>query len=207
MTVYETTTLDLASLRDFFSAATHHASVAMCQWTSGRVTLSLDELREAPLEEAAAELEIGDDLLTMVVLGVQGELGGQLILAFDDENGRKLAASLLGRAVSNSPEWSELDQSAVMETGNILASAYLNELTRLTCRKLVPTAPYFVQDFGASVLMQVLAAQSLTSDRVLVCRTRFEFNNQHVNWSLFFVPGDELLQTMLAAVQTSVSSS
>jgi chemotaxis protein CheC len=201
--VYATSTFDLALLGEFFSAATHHASAAMCQWTSGRVTLSLDELREAPLEEAAAELEIGDDLLTMVVLGVQGELGGQLILAFDDENGRKLAASLLGREVSHSPEWSELDQSAVMETGNILASAYLNELTRLTCRKLVPTAPYFVQDFGSSVLTQVLAAQSLESERVLVCRTRFEFNRQHVNWSLFFVPGDELLTTMLAAVQDS----
>lgn len=206
MTVYETSTFDLSLLGEFFSAATHHASAAMCQWTSGRVTLALDELRETPLEEAAAELEIGDDLLTMVVLGVQGDLGGQLILAFDDENGRKLAASLLGREVSDSPEWSELDQSAVMETGNILASAYLNELTRLTCRKLLPTAPYFVQDFGSSVLTQVLAAQSLASDHVLVCRTRFEFNKQQVNWSLFFVPSDELLQTMLAAVQTCSDS-
>lgn len=206
LTVYETPTLDLDSLGEFFSAATHHASAAMCQWTSGRVSLSLDEVHEAPVEEAAAELDIGDDLLTMVVLGVQGDLGGQMILAFDDENGRKLAASLLGREVSDSPEWSELDQSAVMETGNILASAYLNELTRLTSRKLVPTAPYFVQDFGASVLTQVLAAQSLVSERVLVCRTRFEFNKQHVNWSLFFVPGDELLQTMLDAVQDSTAS-
>ena len=204
----ETATVDLALLGEFFSAATHHASLAMCQWTSGRVTLALDELRDAPLEELAGELDIGDDLLTMVVLGVQGncvlgELGGQLILAFDDENGRMLAASLLGRDVSTDPEWSELDQSAVMETGNILASAYLNELTRLTGRKWVPTAPYFVQDFGASVLAQVLAAQSLAGDRALICRTRFEFDQRQVNWSLFFVPSEELLQTLLAAVQTS----
>lgn len=205
--MYETPTLDLALLGEFFSAATHHASVAMCQWTNGRVAMSLDEVREAAVEEASTELDVGEELLTMVVLGVQGDLGGQLILAFDDENGRQLAASLLGREVSNSPEWSELDQSAVMETGNILASAYLNELTRLTCRKLVPTAPYFVQDFGASVLTQVLAAQAIVTERVLVCRTRFEFNQQHVNWSLFFVPSDELLQAMLAAVQESAEMS
>lgn len=201
--MYDTQTLDLALLGDFFSAATQHASQAMCQWTNGRVALSLDEIREAALEEATAGLNIGDELLTMVVLGVQGDLGGQLILAFDDENGRKLAATLLGRKVS--PEWTELDQSAVMETGNILASAYLNELTRLLGRKLVPTAPYFVQDFGESVLAQVLASQSLSSEQVLICRTLFEFNKQQVNWSLFFVPSDELLQTLLAAVQTSNS--
>jgi chemotaxis protein CheC len=197
-------TLDLALLRDIFSAATQHASVAMCQWTGGRVALSLDEIREAPLEQLAAEIDIGDELLTMVVLGVQGSCGGQLILAFDDENGRQLAASLLGREVSTDAEWSELDQSAVMETGNILASAYLNELTRLAGCKLVPTAPYFMQDFGASVLSQVLAAQSLAGDRALICQTKFEFNHQQVNWSLFFVPGEELLQSLAAAVGSLV---
>ncbi|WP_254510156.1 chemotaxis protein CheC [Anatilimnocola floriformis] len=206
-----TAPFDPALLGDFFSAATQHASLAMSQWTNGRVSLSLDELREAPLEEVSAELDMGDDLLTMVVLGVQGDgvqggMGGQLILAFDDENGRTLAASLLGREVVANAGWSELDQSAVMETGNILASAYLNELTRLTRRKLIPSAPFFVQDFGASVLAQVLAGQSLAGDRALICRTRFEFDQRQVNWSLFFVPSEELLQTLLTAVQTSAAN-
>jgi chemotaxis protein CheC len=195
---------DLTILQEFFAAATQRGSTAMSNWTSGQVSLSLDDVREAPLEEVATNLDLSDDLLTMVVLGIQGDLGGQLILAFDDVNGRKLSATLLGRQFSESAEWSELDQSAVMETGNILASAYLNELTRLTDHKLVPTAPFFVQDFGASVLAQVLAAQAVMSDRVLICRTRFEFNQEQVNWSLFFVPGDDLLQMLLAAVTASV---
>lgn len=195
---------DLTMLQDFFAAATQRGSAAMSNWTSGQVTLSLDEVREAAIEDATCNLDLNDDLLTMVVLGIQGDFGGQLILAFDDVNGRKLAATLLGRSFVTDAQWSELDQSAVMETGNILASAYLNELTRLTNHKLVPTAPYFVQDFGASVLAQVLAAQAVMSDRVLICRTRFEFNHQQVNWSLFFVPGDELLQMLLTAVTASV---
>lgn len=196
--------LNSTLLGEIFSAATQHASDAMCQWTSGRVVLSLDEIRAAALEQLAAEIDLGDDLLTMVVLGVQGICGGQLILAFDDENGRQLAASLLGRDLSTNREWSELEQSAVMETANILASAYLNELTRFSGHKLVPTAPYFVQDFGAAILSQVLATQSLTGDRALICQTRFEFNDQLVNWRLFFVPGEELLQSLAAAVGSLV---
>lgn len=190
----------LTDLHEFFAAATQRGSAAMSAWTSGQVSLSLDEISEAAIEELTASLDLSDELLTMVVLGIQGELGGQLILAFDDVNGRKLAATLLSRPFVTDASWSELDQSAVMETGNILASAYLNELTRLTNRKLVPTAPCFVQDFGASVLEQVLAAQAVLSDRVLICRTRFEFNQQQVNWSLFFVPSEELLQMLLTAV-------
>ncbi len=196
--MFDVTTTDpsLNLLGQMFAAATEHASVAMSGWTSGQVTLSLDEVQEIPLEEASSVLDMGDNLLTMVVLGIQGDPGGQLILAFDETNGRQLAASLLGRDVCEEPEWSALEQSAIMETGNILASAYLNELTRLTDRNLSPSAPTFLQDYGASVLEQAIMAQAMVSDRVLLCRTRFEFKKREMNWSVFFVPSQELVQSM-----------
>ena len=38
----------------------------MCRWTDGLITLTLDEVRELPLEDACAELHLDDDLLTAV---------------------------------------------------------------------------------------------------------------------------------------------
>ena len=55
----------------------------------------------SPLEDVCAELDIGDELLTMVVLTLEGEVGGNLILTFDEVNGRQLAASLLGCAAGH----------------------------------------------------------------------------------------------------------
>ncbi|MCA9268132.1 MAG: chemotaxis protein CheC, partial [Planctomycetales bacterium] len=136
------------------------------------------------------------------VIGVDVAPGSQLILTFEEESGRQLAAALTGREFDPSAPWSDLEKSAVMETGNILGSAYLNELTRLTDRELRPSAPYFCQDFAASVLEQALMTQAMTTDRVLVCRTRFEFNQQRVQWSVFFVPSEELLQMMSDAVHS-----
>lgn len=146
------------------------------------------------------QFEEAHELVTMVVLGVEGSDGAQLILAFDDASGRRLAASLLRREPSESPEWTELEKSAVMETGNILASAYLNELTRLANRKLVPTAPQFVQDYGMSVLEQALIMQAMTSDEVMVSRTRFEFDSEQVNWKLMFFPDETLRESLQRAV-------
>ncbi len=191
----------VAILKQFFTTATQHASAAMCHWTHGQVTLALDELHVAPLEEAMTQFEEEADLVTMVVLGVEGSDGAQLILAFDETNGRKLAASLLQREPNRDPDWSDLEKSAVMETGNILASAYLNELTRLAGRKLVPSAPQFVQDFGASVLEQALIMQAMTSDEVMVSRTRFAFNSEEVNWKLLFFPDEELRRALHQAVE------
>ena len=65
-------------LHHLFASATHDASVAMCRWTDGLITLTLDEVREIPLENVTAELNLGDDLLTMIVLSLQGEIGGEM---------------------------------------------------------------------------------------------------------------------------------
>ncbi len=187
---------DLEVLRQLLASATHDASAAMCRWTDGLIALTLDEVRELPLEMVCAELNINDDLLTMVVLSLVGELGGEMILIFDEENGRQLAASLLGREINNDKEWSDLEKSALTETGNILACAYMNAVTRLIDHELVPSAPYFLQDYGASVLQQALMAQAETSDNVLICRTAFHREGELLNWHVLFVPTDALRKRM-----------
>ena len=75
----------------------------MCRWTDGIITVTLDEVRQVALEEVAVELAVGDEPLTMVVMTLDGELGGSIILMFDDLNGRQLAASLLGRDAARNP--------------------------------------------------------------------------------------------------------
>jgi chemotaxis protein CheC len=193
--------LPLQVLTEFFTAATHRASAAMSQWTRGQVTLSLDEFKQINLDELEAHIDIGDELLTMAIIGIKGFDDSSLILAFDDTNGRSLAASLLNRAVNTEPVWSKLEESAIMETANILGSAYLNELTRLTNRELWPSPPLLTQDFGLSVLEQVIMAQAMVSDDIVLCKTRFEFDSRHLKWNVFFVPGSDLLEALCAATE------
>jgi len=190
----------LDGLRELFSSATHDASAAMCRWTDGLITVSLDDVREVPLEEISIQLNIGDELLTMVVLTLEGEIGGNLILVFDEINGRQLAASLLGRHVANHPEWTPLEKSALTETGNILGCAYVNALTRLLDRNLVPSAPYFIQDYGISVLQQAVMSQALVSDTLLLCNIGFHRKDEELDWQVVFVPTPR----MQAAMERSI---
>lgn len=194
-------TTELELLNQLFSCATHDASAAMCRWTDGLIRLALDEVREIPLPEVCCELNVGDDLLTMVVLELFGEMSGAMILAFDEVNGRQLAAALLNRQVDPAQPWSELEKSALTETGNILGCAYMNALSRLIDRELVPSPPYFLQDFGASVLQQAIFAQVDSGDEVLVCRTRFERQGENLNWHVIFVPSNRLRTALEGALR------
>lgn len=194
----------LSGLHELFASATHDASAAMCRWTSGLITVTLDEVREIPLEAVTSEVNVGEDLLTMVVLTLQGDVGGNLILVFDDVNGRQLAASLLGRQVGTDPEWSELEKSALTETGNILGCAYVNALTRLIGVDLVPSPPYFIQDFGASVLQQAVMTQALTSDSLLLCQIGFRRRDQQLDWRVIFVPTQGMQEALQRSLQAQV---
>jgi chemotaxis protein CheC len=183
-------------LQELFAAATHDASAAMCRWTNSLISLTLDEVCEVPMEDAYRSLNLGDERLTMVVLNLEGNIGGSMILAFNDANGRRLAASLLEAEPGTDPEWSELEQSALMETGNILGCAYVDAITRLIDSRLVPSPPYFVQDYGMSVVEQALVAQAGVQDTVLICRTCFRHEGQELTWWLVFVPSLALRTAM-----------
>jgi chemotaxis protein CheC len=188
----------LELLQGFFTAATHDASAAMCRWTNGLITLSLDEIVDIPLEDVAHALQLGDERLAMVVLTLSGELGGTMVLTFDETNGRGLAAALIGRTAPTTDAWSALEQSALNETGNILSCAYMNALTRLIDAQLVPSPPLFLQDYGASVLQQAVLSQVADADEVMVCRTGFHREGQVLNWNVIFVPSLQLRTTLLS---------
>jgi chemotaxis protein CheC len=194
----------LALLHELFTSATHDASAAMCRWTDGLITVTLDEVRRVPLEEVGPALGIGDELLTMVVLSLQGELGASLILLFDEPSGRQLAASLLGREKNADPQWSELEKSALAETGNILGCAYVNALTRLIGIDLLPSAPCFLQDYGVSVLQQAVMAQAMFSDTLLLCQIGFHRQDEDLDWRVVFVPTIEMQRAMKRSFRAAV---
>lgn len=188
-------------LQPLFASATRDASVAMCRWTNSRIRLTLDEVREIPLENVCGELGITDELLTMVVLNLEDDIGGTLILTFDEAAGRRLAALLTGESSDPARPWNELDRSALTETGNILGCAYVSVITRLIDQSLMPAAPHFIQDYGASVLEQAMMVQAVATDRVLICRTGFYQENRQLSWLLLFIPTPALRAAMEKALE------
>ena len=203
MTEHRVVDPSLATLYQLFTCATKNASEAMHRWTSGGVSLSLDRVVEIPVEEIAREFDIANEYMTMVVFTLTGEYGGVFILMFDEENGRHLAASLTQSKVNAESEWTELEKSALSETGNILSGAYFNEISRFTDVDLVPSAPFFMQDFGASVLQQAIIPHVLEADKILICNTRFEKREHEVRWNVLFVPEAKLRDRMVASLETA----
>ncbi len=186
----------VAIFRQLLTSATREASVAMSRWVGDVIDLTLEEVRAVPLEEVCTTLDLSEKVSILVVLTLRAPLGGQIILHFDEPNARALAKALIATGEHSSGGWSELEQSALLETGNILGCAYVNALSRMIDHELIPSAPVLVCDFAECVLEQALAEQLQYSDVVVVSRTRFTQGERNLNWWVLFLPGSQLQELM-----------
>lgn len=193
----------LYAWKSLFATATDQASKAISLWTHGDVVLSLDEVQETSLCDVAEVLKLSHELSTLVRVGIEGEYGGQLLLTFDDANAGNLIGSLLNRPVSANGNWSNLEQSALAETGNIIGSVYLNSMTELAGCRLWPTPPQVLREYAMSLIEQAVMMQAIFDDRIMLCKTRFECQGHQVKWNLVFVPSPELMRLIEASLYSN----
>jgi chemotaxis protein CheC len=179
-----------------FGPATESASNAMRVWTHGRVSVTLDEVRLATLEEVSSILPNCDVVSTTVVVSIAGPASGQIILIFDELNLTRLVECLFPGQTLPTNSWSLLEWSALSETGNVFASAYLNAMSRLTKQRLLPMPPQTVCDYATSVLQQAVLSQAASADNVLFCRTTMASDNDAIHFLSLFVPSPELLDLL-----------
>ncbi|MEK6233603.1 MAG: hypothetical protein N2C14_02740, partial [Planctomycetales bacterium] len=148
-----------------------------------------------------------DEPICFCSMEMRGLMAGEFILAFNDASGWALADLLLGQAMGTTDEWTEMATSAALETTNILCCAYLNSLARSLsktddARVFVPSPPKFNCDFAESMLEFALMGQAVSSDFVILARTRFEIAGAPVNWTLLFIPDAESMSRLLKLLPT-----
>ena len=200
----------LAVLRSVLHEGSLDASRGLADWIGKPSVIEIDALEQLSLAEATGWLTTAGhpqgEPICFCVATMSGVLTGQLILAFDDDNGLALAGLLLDDRVSGQQEWTEMAVSAALETANILCCAYLNSLWKQMAATggsggLLPSPPAFHRDYAESVLQFALMSQAMQRDHVILAKTRFEIDDAALHWTLLFVP-DALTMTRLPDLLT-----
>jgi chemotaxis protein CheC len=197
-------------LRTILERGAEEASAALSKWLARPATLRTSEVDEVDLAEASDLLGPADGLVAACSMELVGRITGQLLLVFEDRSGLALADLLLRQPSGTARTWGELEQSAANETANIVGCAYLNSLAAQLPRSdgepanadatILPSPPSFRHEFAGSLLEFALMEQALKLDRVLLVKTRFEAEEEKLDWSLLLVPSSESLEWLASAL-------
>jgi chemotaxis protein CheC len=92
----------------------------------------------------------------LVAVGVklEGALTGDLLLALPGTDAERLAAML---GFPPSPRWGGMAESALMESGNIVGSAFVSAVAALVRQRLLLSVPTFARGSGRACVEQLVA--------------------------------------------------
>jgi chemotaxis protein CheC len=184
----------LRRLESAFHAGADEASTAMASWLGVPSLIVVESLDQAPLQAAGNLLGDPEATLCACSMRLSGSMSGQLVFAFEDGCGLSLADLLLDRPPGASAAWGVVEESAALESANIIGCAYLNAFARTlsaegpAVHELIPSPPLFQRDFAGSLLQSLIMNQAMETNTVFLARTRFEIRGQPLNWTLLLIP-------------------
>ena len=186
------TTHTLSGQQDIFRHAAVEASGALSKWLGRPTAISINEVAALPLQEAVGMLGADDTPLVVCAMHITGPFTGLLVLTCDDASGLALAEMILAGAGQSDGAWGDLQRSALVETANIIGCAYLNTVARPTVSAggdaIMPSPPWFVRDYAATVMQSIVMTQAASSDTVFFTHSDFSIAGSPVTCSLIFVP-------------------
>lgn len=197
-------TLQLDALREVANIGAGHAATALSQMVGERIMITVPTINVAKLEEVPPQVAAPDEPVAAVLMHMLGDLTGRTLLVFPRRTAIRLAELLLRRP-NQQGNFSEMEQSAIKEAGNILSSAYMNALSDFMGMMLIPSPPSLAIDMSDAVLTTTYLQFGGDKDYVFCVESEFVMSDTEERLRGFFLllPDPASLRAILKAIRVA----
>ncbi|WP_349410520.1 chemotaxis protein CheC [Pseudalkalibacillus sp. SCS-8] len=160
-------------LKEIGNIGAGNAATALSQLMNRTIDMKVPSVKMALFHEVT-ELIGGDEtVVAATFFRVTGDAPGNMFFILPLQEAVTYLRELTGDSEieEESIFSSELAQSALQETGNILAGSYLSSFSDFTGLKLYPSVPFLSIDMAGAVLSQGLVELSQVSDYAILIDT------------------------------------
>ena len=190
---------ELQSFTMLTERAASDAASSLGKWLRSPVSLNMGDLELIPFGDLVQRVDPdGDSVSVGIGVAIAKGAQGYLLMLFSEQSARELVDILLKKPLGTTQELQGIAQSALLETANIIASAYLSAFGRHFQSEFMPGPPFYMHDLTTSILESTLQEQAQCQDRALYCDIRFSQAERHMEWHLFFLPIHDAFKSLLA---------
>ena len=196
--------IQLDALREVANIGAGHAATALSQMIGETIMISVPTINVSRLEDVPPQVGEPDQPVAAVLMHMMGDLTGRTLLVFPRRTAMRLAGLLLRRSLPTD-DFSEMQQSAIKEAGNILSSAYMNALSDFMGMLLLPSPPSLAIDMSTAVLTSAYLQFSSDRDYVFCVESEFVMNDsaERLKGVFLLLPDAASLQAILRAVRVA----
>ncbi len=190
----------LDALREIGNVGAGNSATALSQIINRRIDMNVPKVALVPLDSVPDLVGGPDTIVVGVFLRVYGKAPGNILFLLPQKSAFYLVDTLMGKSHGDTEKLDFMDESALMEIGNILAGAYLNAFFTFTNISMLPSIPALAMDMAGAILNVVLVQLGQMGDTAMVIETEFLSEDDGINGHFFLVPDPGSLETIITAV-------
>lgn len=170
-----------------------HAATTLSQMLSSTVEMSVPKIKVVDVSQLAEH--IGEEPAALVVFELQGEIphGGYIIFYISRKSAVRLTNTMLGMTDPDR-ELGEMDESALLEVGNIMASAFLDATAELLGFVMLPSPPSLAIDMAHAAMQTLIAQMQEEIDEVMLFSTELICEEHKIDSDIIMMPESSTLK-------------
>ncbi|MHC1600017.1 MAG: chemotaxis protein CheC [Candidatus Methanospirareceae archaeon] len=197
------------ALNELGNIASCHAVTALAELTGMTIDIEVPSVDVVRIGEAA-KLVDAEKIVAGNMVKLEGGFSGYLQVLFPERSAFLLVDSLLSRTPGETKSIeTEMEQSALAETGNILASSFCSAIADFFQFTLMPTPPAFAFDMAGAMVESAMIAVAQAhhgTEHVILFKCDFnDENDRGIYGYIMLFPHQDSLGNILAMLEEKVS--
>lgn len=183
--------------REIGSIGNGNAITALSGILSEKISMELPEVNI--LEFNMAQKKIGDaeEIVGAVLVEMSGELSGLMMLILKRDFIKTMIKKVLSYEKENLLDMEEMEESLLIEVGNIMLSSYISALSSLTNIQIHLSVPQFAVNMLGGILSMPMAMMGIESDQIMMITGAFSIGGEEMDSNILLLPDIRSLNVLM----------
>jgi chemotaxis protein CheC len=198
-------TIQADAIQELGNIGAAHAATTLSQMLGSTIEMSVPAVTVVDLSHLADYM--GEESAAMVAFELQGDIahGGYILFYITRESAIRMTNAMLGLTETNRP-LSEMDESALLEVGNIMVSAFLDATAELLGFVMLPSPPALTIDMAHAAMQSLIAQMQEETNEVLLFSTELICEEYKVDSDIIMMPERSTLNRIIDLLENMMKT-
>lgn len=194
--------MDWDVLTEIANIGAGNAVTALSQMISNKIDMHVPKVNMLTFSELSEILGGPETLVAGIMVSLEDDIDGYMLFMLENESAHHLVSQIMGHPpMEEIPEtFSEIEQSALMEIGNIITGAYLNSISKMTELNIKTSIPHIAIDMAGAILSVPAIEFGKLGDKALLIESRFRDMDIDISGYFIMIPTMESYHAILKAL-------
>ncbi|HHW02842.1 MAG TPA: chemotaxis protein CheC [Thermoanaerobacterales bacterium] len=194
--------IELDALKEIGNIGAGNAATALSLLLSNKIRMNVPKVAIIPFDDVSNSVGGPENLVAGIFMRITGDISGNILIVIPKEKACNLVNCLL-KQKPGEYGFSEMEESALVEVGNIVASSYIVALSDFTRLSMKISVPSFAYDMAGAIFSFPLSLYGYMGDTAFLIETEFAEGIDDINFHFFLIPDDDSLKVLLKAIGVS----